>query len=67
MVEETGLNISTTRRIIGRNIYETLPIQDRAIEEKQRIADIFFRLGIFSKQLRVEDNVCKGSLNKEIK
>ena len=67
LVEETALDISTTRKIVGRNIYETLPIQDRAIEEQQRIADLFFRLGIFSQQIRVENNVWKGSLTEEIK
>ncbi len=66
LVEETGLDLATTRRIVSRNIYETLPIQDRAIEEQQRIADIFFRLGIFPKQVIVEKNVWKGSLNEDL-
>jgi sulfonate transport system substrate-binding protein len=38
-------------------------IQDRAIEEQQRIADTFFRLGILPKQIRVEDAVWKGKLS----
>ncbi len=64
LAQEAGLEISTARKIVRRNIFEVLPIQDRAIEEQQRIADIFFRLGIFPKQVRVEDMVWKGRLNE---
>ena len=61
VAQETGLKIATAKRIVARSIYEVLPIQERAIEEQQRIADIFFRLGIFPKQIRVKDMVWKGS------
>lgn len=38
-------------------------IQDRAIEEQQRIADTFFRLGLLPEQILVEDAVWKGKLS----
>lgn len=60
---ETGIKLATAKKIVERSNYEILPIQDRAIEEQQRIADIFYRLGIFSKQIKVENIVWKGKIN----
>lgn len=38
-------------------------VPDRAIEEQQRIADTFFRLGLLPKPIIVEDAVWKGKLS----
>ncbi|MFB2924125.1 MULTISPECIES: sulfonate ABC transporter substrate-binding protein [Aerosakkonema] len=56
----TNMKLATALKITKRNFYGAQPIQDRAIEEQQRIADTFFRLGLLPKQIRVEDVVWKG-------
>jgi len=40
-----------------------LPIQDRAVEEQQRIAEIFFRLGLLPEPIWVEDVIWKQKLD----
>jgi sulfonate transport system substrate-binding protein len=45
------------------NEVATQQIQDRAIEEQQRMADTFFRVGLLPKQIIVEDAVWKGKLS----
>jgi sulfonate transport system substrate-binding protein len=59
MKASTALNITKSRR------YDALPIQDRAIEEQQRIAEIFFRLGLLPKRIWVEDAVWKLGLGNQ--
>lgn len=60
LAASTGLKVTTAQKVIERAGYEAQPIQDQAIEEQQRIADTFFRLGLLPKQIRVEDAVWKG-------
>ncbi|HEY9652493.1 MAG TPA: sulfonate ABC transporter substrate-binding protein [Coleofasciculaceae cyanobacterium] len=52
-----ALKITQSRR------YKALPIQDRAIEEQQRVAETFFRLGLLPKRIWVEDAMWKGKLS----
>ena len=59
----TGLKASTALRVTKSRQYEALPIQDRAIEEQQRIAETFFRLGLLPKRIWVEDAVWKQELS----
>ena len=42
----TGMKITTAIMLTKSRRYDLLPIQDRAVEEQQRIAEIFFRLGL---------------------
>jgi sulfonate transport system substrate-binding protein len=57
------LKASTALRVTKSRQYEALPIQDRAIEEQQRIAETFFRLGLLPKRIWVEDAVWKQELS----
>lgn len=59
----TGLNASTALRVTKSRLYDALPIQDRSIEEQQRIAETFFRLGLLPKRIWVEDAVWKQGLS----
>ena len=43
--------------------YDLLPIQDRAVEEQQRIAEIFFRLGLIPDRIWIEDVIWKQKLD----
>jgi sulfonate transport system substrate-binding protein len=62
IARQTGLKLSTALKISERRRYEAQPIQEQAIEEQQRIAETFFRLGLLSKRIWVEDAVWKLSL-----
>lgn len=54
-----GIEATTALKITKIRHYDVLPIQDRAVEEQQRIAEIFFRLGLIKKRILVEDAVWK--------
>lgn len=43
--------------------FEALPMEYRAVEEQQRIAETFYRLGLLPKRIWVEDAVWKQILN----
>jgi sulfonate transport system substrate-binding protein len=62
LASNSGLKLAVALKIIQRARYEAQPIQDQAIEEQQRIADTFFRLGLLPKSIRVEDAVWKRDL-----
>jgi sulfonate transport system substrate-binding protein len=57
-----GLKLSTALKLSERTVFNAQPMQDRAVEEQQRIANIFFRLGLLPKQIWVEDAVWKVGL-----
>lgn len=59
----TGMTFAISLTATKSNRYEALPIQDRVIEEQQRIAEIFFRLGLLPKRIWVEDAVWKEALS----
>jgi sulfonate transport system substrate-binding protein len=46
MSARTGMKITTAMMLTKSRRDDLLPIQDRAVEEQQRIAEIFFRLGL---------------------
>jgi sulfonate transport system substrate-binding protein len=64
LAKKMGLKPSTALNVIKVHAFEAQPIQDGAIEEQQRVADTFFRLGLLPTQIRVEDVVWKGKLTK---
>lgn len=59
----TGMKISTALIATKSRRYDALPIQDRAVEEQQRIAETFFRLGLLRDRIWIEDAVWKQKLD----
>ena len=59
----TGMKITTARMLTKSRRYDLLPIQDRAVEEQQRIAEIFFRLGLLPDRIWIEDAIWKQKLD----
>lgn len=57
MKQSIALKLTQSRR------FEALPVEDRAVEEQQRIAETFYRLGFLPKRIWVEDAVWKQPLN----
>jgi sulfonate transport system substrate-binding protein len=64
LAAKTGLKAATALTVTKSRIYEALPIEDRAVEEQQRIAETFFRLGLLPKRIWVEDAVWKQGLGQ---
>lgn len=63
LVARTGLNPELAIAVTQARRYDVLPLQDRAIEEQQRIAETFFRLGLLPHRIWVEDAVWKQGLS----
>lgn len=63
LAASTKLNLTAALQDIKSRRFGAQPIQDRAIEDQQRIAETFFRLGLLPKRIWVEDAVWKLGLN----
>lgn len=61
---KTGIKKSAALLATKGRRYEALPIQDRAVEEQQRVAETFFRLGLLPQRIQVEDAVWKQGLKQ---
>lgn len=59
----TGMKKTTAIISTKSRSYDLLPIQDRAVEEQQRIAEIFFRLGLLPARIWIEDVIWKQKLD----
>jgi len=59
----TGMKRTTAMMLTKSRHYNLLPIQDGAVEEQQRIAEIFFRLGLLPDRIWVEDAIWKQKLD----
>ena len=59
----TGMKITTAMMWTKSRRYDLLPIQDRAVEEQQPIAEIFFRLGLIPERIWIEDVIWKQKLD----
>ncbi|MEG3930121.1 hypothetical protein QT990_02350 [Microcoleus sp. T3_B1] len=59
----TGMKITTAIMLTKSRRYDLLPIQDRAVEEQQRIAEILFRLGLLPYRIWIEDVIWKQKLD----
>ena len=59
----TGMKRTTAIILTKSRHYNLLPIQDGVVEEQQRIAEIFFRLGLLPDRLWVEDLIWKQKLD----
>ncbi len=53
----TGIDRETWRRAVDRTDYVISPLNDRVIEEQQRVADRFHRLGLIPQPIKVRDIV----------
>jgi sulfonate transport system substrate-binding protein len=58
-----GMKITTAMMLTKSRRYDLLPIQNRAVEELQRIAEIFFRLGLLPDRIWIEDVIWKQKLD----
>ena len=63
LAERTGMKITTARMLTKSRRFDLLPIQNRAVEEQQRISEIFFRLGLIPDRLWIEDAIWKQKLD----
>jgi sulfonate transport system substrate-binding protein len=63
MSARTGMKITTAMMLTKSRRYDLLPIQDRAVEEQQRIAEILFRLGLLRERIWIEDVIGKQKLD----
>ena len=59
----TGMKRTTAMMLTKSRSYNLQPIQDGAVEEQQRIAEIFFRLGLLPDRIWVEDAIWKQKLD----
>lgn len=59
LAKSSNLKVATALTALQSYLYGAQPIQDRAIEDQQRIAETFFRLGLLPKRIWVEDAVWK--------
>ncbi|MEG5061500.1 aliphatic sulfonate ABC transporter substrate-binding protein [Microcoleus sp. A2-C5] len=59
----TGMKKTTAIVLTKSRSYDLLPIQDRAVEEQQRISEIFFRLGLLPDRIWIEDLIWKQKLD----
>ena len=59
----TGMKITTAIMLTKSRRFDLLPIQDSAVEEQQRIAEIFFRLGLLPERIWIEDAIWKQKLD----
>ncbi|MEG3973862.1 aliphatic sulfonate ABC transporter substrate-binding protein [Microcoleus sp. herbarium8] len=58
-----GIKRTTARILTQSRSYDLLPIQDSAVEEQQRISEIFFRLGLLPDRIWIEDVIWKQRLD----
>ncbi|MGB3262980.1 MAG: aliphatic sulfonate ABC transporter substrate-binding protein [Microcoleus sp.] len=58
-----GMKRTTARILTKSRSYDLLPIQDSAVEEQQRISEIFFRLGLLPDRIWIEDVIWKQRLD----
>jgi aliphatic sulfonates family ABC transporter substrate-binding protein len=59
LAEATGIDIDSWTRAVNRTEFGVAPVSDRAIEEQQRVADRFHRLGLIPRPINVREIVWK--------
>ncbi|MGB7711408.1 MAG: sulfonate ABC transporter substrate-binding protein [Microcoleus sp.] len=62
IAKSAKLELATMQKVNESATYGVQAIQDRAIEEQQRTAETFFRLGLLPQRIWVEDAVWKEEL-----
>jgi sulfonate transport system substrate-binding protein len=58
-VEATGIDLASWQRAVARTEFKVAPLNDHVIEEQQRVADRFHRLGLIPNKIVVRDIVWK--------
>ncbi|WP_342363103.1 sulfonate ABC transporter substrate-binding protein [Terrarubrum flagellatum] len=53
----TGLDIEPWKRSVARSDFVIAPLNDRVLDEQQRVADRFYKLGLIPKTINVRDIV----------
>jgi len=59
LAEATGIDIAAWRRAVQRTDYRVAPLNEGVIEEQQRVADRFHKLGLIPNRIAVRDIVWK--------
>jgi sulfonate transport system substrate-binding protein len=59
LVEATGIDLVSWQRAVKRTDYRVAPIGESVIEEQQRVADRFHKLGLIPHRIAVRDIVWK--------
>ena len=54
-----GLDLAIVETSVRRYNYDAKPVSTAALAEQQRIADVFFGLGLIPKAIRVADAVVR--------
>jgi sulfonate transport system substrate-binding protein len=57
LAEITGIELETQRLAAQRANYAITPLTDDVIESQQQVADLFFKLGLIPKAIRIRDAV----------
>lgn len=63
LAAETGLEVSVIKGALRNEVQQYRWIDDEAIEAQQKVADIFFNLGLIPEQLSIKDVVWIGGEN----
>ncbi|SJZ83089.1 sulfonate transport system substrate-binding protein [Enhydrobacter aerosaccus] len=59
LVEATGIDLAVWQRSVARTEYRIAPLDEGVIEEQQRVADRFHKLGLIPNKIVVRDIVWK--------
>lgn len=59
LAEATGIDVASWLRAVDRTDYRVAPLNEDVIEEQQRVADRFHRLGLIPNKVAVRDIVWK--------
>ena len=59
LAEATGIDLAAWQRAVQRTDYRVAPLDDRVLDEQQRVADRFHKLGLIPNRIAVRDIVWK--------
>lgn len=59
LAEATGIELAAWQRAVQRTDYRVAPVTDSVLEEQQRVADRFHKLGLIPNKIAVRDIVWK--------
>ena len=59
LAEATGIELAAWQRAVQRTDYRVAPLDDRVLDEQQKVADRFHKLGLIPNRIAVRDIVWK--------
>jgi aliphatic sulfonates family ABC transporter substrate-binding protein len=62
LAEATSIHLPAWQRAVRRTDYRVTPVSDDAIDEQQRVADRFYKLGLVPRRIAVRDIVWKWAV-----